>query len=627
MLTALDTETYLITDGILAPKLVCTSWADPHGGSGILRTPPPVDWFSDHTIFANAPFDLAVFCAADPKLVGPIFDALDAGLIHDVQTRQKLADLFDGKFRLGTYSLDALSRRLHGKKLDKDTWRLRYHDLDHLPTEDWPIDARRYAEDDSLATMDIFKTQVDRWPHGDVFADEAAQVRAHFALHLMACRGLKLDPTQVRWLKAELEREYEELRAELYSHGWMRCTSDKHGNLKYTLKAKELRGYVGQVLGSRAPLTPKGYQRVRDGEATREDEAKAGNVKIDEDTLRLAAAEARNPVLLLATKLKEKEKLLKTYLDSYAARLEGRGIVQPRFEILVETGRTSCRNPNVQNLPRDDRVRRCFTARDGYVLIACDFTAAELHTLAQVCIDTVGYSRLAEALNAGLDPHLDFAASEFMGIEYEEALRRKKAGDKAVKEARQIAKAANFGFPGMLGPQGFRGYAAGYGLDLGLVDAQNAKFRWERKWPEVVEYHAYLQREVPRHGRIWLRRSGRYRANPTMPQAANTGFQGLAADGAKAAAWALTRACFVESESPLFGVRPVNFVHDEVISECPEDRAHEAAMEMERLMAEVFTRTATPDVPCKAEATIMRSWTKADPVWRNGRLIPVEDAA
>ena len=50
-------------------------------------------------------------------------------------------------------------------------------------------------------------------------------------------------------------------------------------------------------------------------------------------------------------------------------------------------------------------------------------------------------------------------------------------------------------------------------------------------------------------------------------------------------------------------------------------------MEMERLMAEVFTRTATPDVPCKAEATIMRSWTKADPVWRDGRLIPVEDAA
>ena len=622
---AVDSETFLITAGILAPPLVCVSNATSQG-DGLQLEPPPAAWFDGPTVFANAPFDLAVFCVADPSLVGPIFDALDAGRVHDVQTRQKLADLYDARFRLGTYSLAMLAKRLLGEHLEKeDTWRLRYHDLAGIPLDQWPADAKQYAIDDARTTLRVFEEQTARWSAG-VFADEAAQVRAHFALHLMACRGMAIDAEHTLTFRDETRERLEQLTAELVEQDWLRPKSGGG----YSMRTKALRQAVGTTLGEQAPLTPNAYQRVKGGESTRAEEAAAGNVKIDEDTL-TAASRWRTSLKSVAA-YKGTEKLLGTYLDTYVKHLPpphgtGIGCVQPRFEILVETGRTSCRSPNIQNLPRDERVRRCFRARPGYVLIACDFAAAELHTLAQTCLDVVGFSRLAEALNNGLDPHLAFAAQEFLQIAYDEAKRRKAKGDVPVKDARQIAKAANFGFPGGLGALGFARYAAGYGVVLSEEESRDVRRRYDRQWPEVPIYHEKIKDQMRRDPdrRLWLHRSGRYRAGVTFTQAANTGFQGPAADGAKAAAWELARRCYTDVTSPLYGVRPVNFVHDEVIAEAPEDRAHEAAMEMERVMAETFTRVATPDVPCKAEATIMRSWSKADPVWRNGRLIPVED--
>src|SRR5690606_32482748 len=112
------------------------------------------------------------------------------------------------------------------------------------------------------------------------------------------------------------------------------------------------------------------------------------------------------------------------------------------FEVLRETGRTSSSNPNLQNLPRVDGVRECYVPRPGNVYISCDYDKAELHTLAQLCMDYFGESKLAEALNNGIDPHLQMAAN-ILGIPYEEAKDRLKAKDKEVKDTRQMAKAAN----------------------------------------------------------------------------------------------------------------------------------------------------------------------------------------
>jgi len=97
-----------------------------------------------------------------------------------------------------------------------------------------------------------------------------------------------------------------------------------------------------------------------------------------------------------------------------------------------------------------------------------------------------------------------------------------------------------------------------------------------------------------------LTATGRLRANATYCARHNTIFQGLAADGAKLAAWKLWRK----------GFRIVNFIHDEFLIEVQEQEdARALATEVERLMIEGMQEVA-PDVKIKVESCISDCWKK-----------------
>ncbi len=305
--------------------------------------------------------------------------------------------------------------------------------------------------------------------------------------------------------------------------------------------------------------------------------------------------------------------------------------IHPNFEVLMATGRTSCSAPNVQNPPRAPGVRECFIPRPGWVYINCDFDLAELRSLAQVCLSRIGYSKLADALNAGYDPHLSVAA-QIMGITYDEAKMRRQAGDKLVKEMRTLAKAANFGFPGGLGPAAFIAFARGsYKVILTMEQATKLRKDWRAAWPEIVAYHRWIGGLVEEFDGIQQYTSGRRRGNVTFTQCANTFFQGLTADAAKQTLWEICKRQFTVRSSALFGTRTVNFIHDEYLVEAREAQAHEAAMELAQVMRDVYT-IWTPDVPMGPNTctpVLMRRWSKAGgetPIYdANGRLIPWED--
>ena len=101
----------------------------------------------------------------------------------------------------------------------------------------------------------------------------------------------------------------------------------------------------------------------------------------------------------------------------------------------------------MHGLPRKGGVRECFTARKGWLYSSEDYTGGELVTLAQCCLDLVGHSELARALNGGLDAHLALAGT-MMGRDYALMQKLKKAGDKSASYGRQAAKGANFGYGG-----------------------------------------------------------------------------------------------------------------------------------------------------------------------------------
>ncbi len=264
----------------------------------------------------------------------------------------------------------------------------------------------------------------------------------------------------------------------------------------------------------------------------------------------------------------------------------------------------------------------------------------EAYTWAQCCVSWLGQSRLAEALNAGLDPHL-FMAANMLGLSYEEAKRRYDLSDQEVNDLRELAKVANFGFPGGMGAKTMlasakkqlaktKGLVERLGLDLERM--KRLLDDWKSTWPEAEPYFARIKSFGPSYPERYIASveslfTKRHRGGATYCAACNNGFQALGSDCAKRAAWLICCAQYNEPNSPLFNSRTVAFVHDEFVGEVTDDAsAHDAAYEMARLMVE-GANTYLPDVPIpfsKMKPLLMRRWSKKAQrtLDSSGRLIP-----
>jgi DNA polymerase I-like protein with 3'-5' exonuclease and polymerase domains len=252
-----------------------------------------------------------------------------------------------------------------------------------------------------------------------------------------------------------------------------------------------------------------------------------------------------------------------------------------------------------------------------------DYDTFELCCWAQVCYSVLGHSRMGDTINAGQDPHL-LLGSEILRYPYETCehiLRNPDSSHyKLVKDKRQVAKHCNFGFMGGLGVNAFIDLVYSMsGEKLDPLWARQLRDLWFQTWPESREYFNWIN---SLHGHCVQLFVDRVRSGATFCQSANTFFQGLAADIANQAGWLVTKACYTETGSILYGSRPVLFVHDEFILECPESIGQEVADELVRLMllaAEPFL----PNVKLGASSCLMRYWSKeAKPTFENGRMVP-----
>lgn len=619
-LLVFDCESHLIKPGCAAPRMVCVSTASESGKTGLFDRVSGLQLMqkalSDASVIIvghNVFYDLGLCCAEDPAIFVPlVFKAFDDFRIRDTIIRQQLIDIATGnlKYRLDPetdtyvktgYTLADLVLRLLGRVLPKEeTWRLKYALLDGVPIKDWPADARKYAIDDAVATREVYLKQVELAGNGGAIPTEERATRDAWALWLMSAWGVRTDGEAVAKLKAELEAEQAEANVKLQGTGIIKLKRD--GSWSRDMKEIYRRveaGYTAQ--GMQVPMTSGEKPRVSsDYEAL---------VDCKDDGLAILADAAGGA------------KLLNTYIPM----LEG-GTVAPicaRFNALVESNRTSCSGPNLQTPPRKGGVRNAFVPRRSFVFCSVDYDTIELRSLAQSCLDLVGVSAMAEALRAGEDLHLNLAA-DFMGISREEAAQRYKDGDSEVADQRQMMKPANFGFPGGMASDSFVDYAKGYGyaIDRGL--AKRIHDQWFLAWPEMRRYFDHVSRIVGKtgSGTVISPRSGFVRGGLTFTQLSNHYFQSLTATGAKDALWHVTHACYTERESALWGSRPVIFMHDEIITEMPEEKSSEAAPLQAKIMVDVMSRWIV-DVPVLASPVLMRRWHKgAKPVFVNGKLVP-----
>lgn len=616
---AFDLETRLFRPGYMAPRPVCMSVARNGHEPALYSFEDGVRYLAGvleeaargHVLVVgqNVAYDFGCLLEHAPDLSPLIWRAYDALGVHCTMTRERLLQIARGQSGAQGLSLAELAFERLGVQLDKTTWRTGYEALEHLPLDRWPSGARDYAIEDARVTLGVWEHQeaerARALPQYQAWADENGRQAAFaFALHLMGVRGIEIDQERVRALRAMVDAQLQEHSRALVAEG---LQDSKTGSKRLKLiRERVAASWVGE------------------GEAPRTDK---GSIQTTAEVLE----QCIDPALVALVKYSQAEKLSSAFVTKLEAT--GSDPIHARYRVLgANSGRTSCADPNVQQQPRAPGVRECFRARAGFVLIACDFDSQEMRTFAQVTSAVVGRSRLAERYRQDrhFDPHTEFAAG-LLKIDYAEAMRRKAEKDPTVLDRRQQSKAANFGYPGGMGPASFRAFARGYDLVLSLEEAKAIREAWLTAWPEARDYFNAISNWTREAGGAQIEQlySGRLRGACEYTQAANTLFQGLGADASKSALWEVTRRCFGApgtEGSALYGCRPVAFVHDEILVEAPEEYAHEAAEEIERVMV-AAQEELTPDVPAAASPALMRRWSKKADAVRNsaGRYVCWED--
>jgi DNA polymerase-1 len=263
-------------------------------------------------------------------------------------------------------------------------------------------------------------------------------------------------------------------------------------------------------------------------------------------------------------------------------------------QIGAPTGRFSCTNPNIQQVPHAVEYRRCFSGYPaGRKLIIADYSQIELRILAEFSGDRA----FINAFKSGADLH-KVTAAEVFGVSV----------DQVTREQRDFAKRLNFGVVYGIGAQRFSIMTG-----LGVPEAENVLRKYFATYRGLDTYlHEAADRAVrERQARTGSGRLVRFRYDEqdrqqismTKRNGKNTPIQGTSADILKRALRLL------KDELRDTNAEIVNIIHDEVVVEADAGEAQDVAEKVERAMrvaGEEYVKT----VPVKVETEIADEWVK-----------------
>ena len=282
------------------------------------------------------------------------------------------------------------------------------------------------------------------------------------------------------------------------------------------------------------------------------------------DTSVLEELALYDPVPKKILEYRELAKLQSTYVETLPAMTDKNGRIHTDFiQTGTATGRLSCREPNLQNIPvRSEagrRIRSAFTAPQGKVLISADYAQIELVVLAHLS----GDKNMCDAFIKGTDVHKSTAA-----------LIYGTTPDQVTPEMRRTAKTINFGV--IYGMSAFR-----LANDLGISRTQASQFiqnyaslysditRFKTETIAFAEDNGYVQTIFGRRRPI-LNINTRNKVEKSAAEriAINTPVQGSAADIVKKAMIQISNGLKELNN----GSKLLLQVHDELILECPDDQ-------------------------------------------------------
>ncbi|HZD11273.1 MAG TPA: DNA polymerase, partial [Candidatus Binatia bacterium] len=305
-------------------------------------------------------------------------------------------------------------------------------------------------------------------------------------------------------------------------------------------------------------------------------------------------------IIELVLEHRELSKLKGTYVDALPELVneETRRIHSSFNQTGSVTGRIASSSPNLQNIPvRSDvgmRIRRGFVAREGWWILAADYSQVELRILAHVCKDEA----MMEAFRRDQDIHRATAAAVY-GVDI----------DDVTYQQRQFAKNVNFGLI-----YGMGAYRLARESGLTLAEAENYIKEYFERFPGIEDYLERTKRQAREKGfvetllgrrRYFPIFQARSRVNREMVarserEAINHPIQGTAADIIKIAMIRLDK----RLEEGGFRARMILQIHDELLLEVPDDELEQ----VRDLVMDVMCNAFDIDVPLKVEVSTGRNW-------------------
>jgi DNA polymerase-1 len=266
--------------------------------------------------------------------------------------------------------------------------------------------------------------------------------------------------------------------------------------------------------------------------------------------------------------IRHADKLRGTYLDNFLTMVDADGFLHASINTLAaRTSRMSMSEPNLQNLPRDDKmVRGSFIPRDGNVLITCDLNQIEARLGAHFSED----EGLISAFNDADENGTDFFCGVASGI-YDEEITSKK--DPRRQPTKNVVYGSLYG-------AGARKMAETAGVPYEQMEPVKRAF--DDTYPGLKRALESLYREAMSHDKPYittpLGRKIPLDRDRAFTQGLNSLIQGHAAEYFKISMTRIEAAGL--SDLLLLPV------HDEVIADVPRDQAVEVAHEIEECMTD-----------------------------------------
>ena len=312
----------------------------------------------------------------------------------------------------------------------------------------------------------------------------------------------------------------------------------------------------------------------------------------------LEAIKEAHPIVEKILRYREIGKLLSTYLEKLPTLVDkttGRIHCQLHQNGTV-TGRFSCSEPNLQNIPRGDIIRSAFIPSPDHVFIDADFSQIELRCIAHCTQD----ENMLAAYHNGADLHKKTIA-DMLGKPIEDV----------TDNERFIAKSINFGLA-----YGMGATALSKRLDVSKEEAQSLMDKYFGVYSKVKKYIYQHQQEVSKRGYV-VNMFGRRRrmVNGDYHKAFNALIQSMATDICKIQMVKLAEQLpeTVKCAKPSRASGMVLQVHDEILFEVP---IQEAEVVLEKIVSIMETPVKGLDgkefsVPIKVDAKIASNWAEA----------------